>query len=475
MTQTMHYKRAGNMRRINRIHFIGIGGTGMCGIAEVCLNLGYEVTGSDINLSTTVEHLIALGALVKIGHDASHVVGADVVVVSTAVHNDNPEVVAAKDFGIPIIARAQMLGELMRFHYGIAVAGTHGKTTTTSLLASILEEAGLDPTFVVGGRFNKSNNLSSSQLGLGEYFVAEADESDASFLYLRPMAAIVTNIDKDHMSTYDGDFNTLKQTFVNFLHHLPFYGLVVMCVDNAGVREIIPALQRPVITYGESEDADFQLLEYRSNKMSTEFLVKTPFGVSEFTVALPGKHSALNSIAAIAIATDLGVSAPAIRRGLMKFKGVGRRFQFHPDVPLKTGGNVSVMEDYGHHPTEIQSVMNALTEAYPKKRVVLAFQPHRYSRTEELFDEFVTVLKNYPDMILTDIYPAGEQPKDGVSIDKLIAAIEAAAGHKVNFAPTLQDIRTVYQGMAKEDDLIVMMGAGNIGGIAANFYKGGAL
>ncbi len=473
----MHYKRAGNMRRINRIHFIGIGGSGMCGIAEVCLNLGYEVTGSDISLSSTVEHLIALGALVKIGHDASYVDGADVIVVSTAVQSDNPEVVAAKAAGIPIIARAQMLGELMRFHYGIAVAGTHGKTTTTSLLAAILEEAGLDPTFVVGGRVNKanSNNISSSQLGLGEYFVAEADESDASFLHLRPMAAIVTNIDKDHMSTYAGDFETLKKTFVDFLHHLPFYGLVVLCIDNPGIRQIIPSLQRPFLTYGESEDADFQLLKYHSDKLSTEFVVKTPFGVSEFTVALPGKHSALNSIAAMAIATDLGVSAPAIRRGLMKFKGVGRRFQLHPDVPLAAGGTISVMEDYGHHPTEIQSVMNALTEAYPKKRIVLVFQPHRYSRTEELFAEFVDVLKEYPNMILTNIYPAGEKPIDGISTAKLIEAIEEKSGHKICFAQELSDVRNCYQLMAQDNDLVVMMGAGSIGSVAANFYKGGPL
>lgn len=471
----MHHARAGNMRRINRIHFIGIGGTGMSGIAEVCLDLGYEVTGSDISLSATVEHLTALGALVKIGHDAKYVQGADVIVVSTAVHNDNPEVVAAKNAGIPIIARAQMLGELMRFHYGIAIAGTHGKTTTTSLLASILEEAGLDPTFVVGGRVNKANNLSSSQLGLGECFVAEADESDASFLYLRPMAAIVTNIDKDHMSTYAGDFQTLKRTFVDFLHHLPFYGLAVLCIDSKGIQEIMPSLQRPVITYGESEGADFQLLEYRSNKMRTEFLVKTPDGISEFTVALPGKHSALNSIAAMAIARDLGVSAPAVRRGLMKFKGVGRRFQFHPDVPLKAGGSISVMEDYGHHPTEIQSVMSALTEAYPEKRVVLVFQPHRYSRTEELFTEFVDVLKAYPNIILTDIYPAGEKPIEGINVEKLIEAIEEQSSHKINYAKALTDIREVYQGIAQENDLIVMMGAGSIGSVAANFYKGGAL
>lgn len=471
----MHYKRAGNMRRINRIHFIGIGGSGMCGIAEVCLNLGYEVTGSDISLSSTVEHLIALGALVKIGHDASYVDGADVIVVSTAVQSDNPEVVAAKSAGIPIIARAQMLGELMRFHYGIAVAGTHGKTTTTSLLASILEEAGLDPTFVVGGRVNKANNVSSSQLGLGEYFVAEADESDASFLHLRPMAAIVTNIDKDHMSTYAGDFEALKKTFVDFLHHLPFYGLVVLCVDNPGIRQIIPMLQRPFLTYGESEDADFQLLKYHSNKLSTEFMVKTPFGVSEFTVALPGKHSALNSIAAMAIATDLGVSAPAIRRGLMKFKGVGRRFQLHPDVPLKVGGKVSVMEDYGHHPTEIQSVMSALTEAYPKKRIVLVFQPHRYSRTEELFAEFVDVLKEYPHMILTDVYPAGEKPIDGINTETLIKAIEEKSGHSVCYAKTLPEIRECYQQFAEDNDLVVMMGAGSVGSVAANFYKGGPL
>ena len=262
---------------------------------------------------------------------------------------------------------------------------------------------------------------------------------------------------------------------MDFLHHLPFYGLVVLCIDNPGIRQIIPMLQRPFLTYGESEDADFQLLKYHSNKLSTEFMVKTPFGVSEFTVALPGKHSALNSIAAMAIATDLGVSAPAIRRGLMKFKGVGRRFQLHPDVPLKVGGKVSVMEDYGHHPTEIQSVMSALTEAYPKKRIVLVFQPHRYSRTEELFAEFVDVLKEYPHMILTDVYPAGEKPIDGINTETLIKAIEEKSGHSVCYAKTLPEIRECYQQFAEDNDLVVMMGAGSVGSVAANFYKGGPL
>ncbi len=472
MNKVIKQRKLGSMRRIHRIHFIGIGGSGMCGIAEVSLNLGYEITGSDLALSATVEHLKSLGALVKIGHDERYVEGADVVVVSTAVKQDNPEVVAAKRLQIPIIPRAQMLAELMRFRYGIAIAGTHGKTTTTCLLANILEEAGLDPTFVVGGRVNKANSQSNAQLGVGEYFVAEADESDASFLHLNPMVSVVTNIDKDHMSTYDGDLGKLRQTFIDFLHHLPFYGLAVMCADSEGVREIIPSVQRPITTYGEAEDADYRLISYHSEGMKTSFVVETPTGMSEYTVALPGKHSVLNSIATIAVATDLGVPQTAIRRGLQKFKGVGRRFQYHPDVPLANGGVASVMEDYGHHPTEIRSVLNALTEAYPDRRIVLVFQPHRYSRTEELFQEFVDVLKDHEDIILTDIYPAGEKPIEGISTETLLHAVEKASGNKHHYAPSIHDVRSVYKTIAKDDDLVIMMGAGSIGSIAANFYKG---
>ncbi len=462
-----------DMRRIERIHFVGIGGSGMCGIAEVLLNLGYEVTGSDIASSSVVEHLIDLGALVWIGHQKEHVLGADVVVTSTAVKPDNPEVIGAKEARIPIIQRAQMLGELMRFRYGIAVAGTHGKTTTTSLLASILDEAGLDPTYVIGGRLNSSNV--NARLGLGQYLVAEADESDASFLNLHPMSAIITNIDQDHMSTYGGDIENLRKTFVDFLHLLPFYGLAVLCIDNEEVANLIPRIHRPILTYGEKEGADYQLLHYESKGMKTCFEVKMPNGVSEFTVALPGKHSVLNSLAAIAIANDLGVPHPAIRRALRRFKGIGRRFQFHPSVNLKSGGTVEVMEDYGHHPTEIRAVYDALTTAYPDRRIIVAFQPHRYSRTAELYQEFIEVLSQIENVLLTDIYSVREPEIAGISGEKLAIDIANKGGNNIIFVGSIDQIRTKYAEIAQDGDLIVMMGAGNIGGIAANFYKGGAL
>lgn len=462
-----------DMRRIERIHFVGIGGSGMCGIAEVLLNLGYEVTGSDISESPVVERLIDLGALVWIGHQKEHVLGADVVVISTAVKDDNPEVISAKEARIPIIQRAQMLGELMRFRYGIAVAGTHGKTTTTSLLASILDEAGLDPTYVIGGRLNSSNV--NARLGLGQYLVAEADESDASFLHLHPMSAIITNIDQDHMSTYGGDIENLRQTFVDFLHLLPFYGLAVLCIDNEEVANLIPRIHRPVLTYGESEGADYQLLRYESRGMNTYFEVKMPNGISEFSVALPGKYSVLNSLAAIAIANDLGVPHPAIRRALRRFKGIGRRFQIHPSVDLKAGGSIDVMEDYGHHPTEIRAVYEALTTAYPDKRIVVAFQPHRNSRTAELYNEFVDVLSEIETVLITDIYAVREPAVAGVSGEQLAIDAAAKGGHSPIYVGSIEQIREKYAAIAKDGDLIVMMGAGNIGGIAANFYKGDAL
>ncbi len=461
------------MRRINRIHFVGIGGSGMCGIAEVFLNLGYDVTGSDIAPSPVIDRLINLGALVWIGHAKEHVNDADVIVTSTAVKEDNPEVVEARRLQIPIVPRALMLGELMRFRHGIAVAGTHGKTTTTSLLASILAEGGLDPTYIIGGRLNSSNV--NARLGLGEYLVAEADESDASFLHLNPMSAIITNIDKDHMSTYDDDFEKLRKTFVDFLHHLPFYGLVVLCIDDEEVRNLIPRIHRPIYTYGEREGADFQLLRYESRGMQTKFEVKMPSGISEFVVSLPGKHSVLNSIAAIAIAHDLGVSQPAIRRALRRFKGIGRRFQLHPSVPLKGGGEVMVMEDYGHHPTEIRSVYDALTTAYPNKRIVVAFQPHRYSRTAELFDEFVEVLGEIEHLIITEIYSVREEPIQGISTGALVQAIERAGGSVPIEVGGIDEIRPAYQKIARDGDLIVMMGAGNIGSVAESFHKRGAL
>ncbi len=459
------------MRRIHRIHFVGIGGSGMSGIAEVFLNLGYDVTGSDIQLSATTERLQRQGANIYAGHEASHVQGADVVVTSSAVHEDNPEVIAAKQQRITLVPRALMLAELMRFRYGIAVAGTHGKTTTTSLLASILAEAGLDPTYVIGGRLNSAG--ANAKLGMGKYLVAEADESDASFLHLQPMAAIVTNIDADHMTTYDGDFEKLRQTFIDFLHHLPFYGLAVLCLDDPEVKKIIPKLHRPILTYGSEDDSDFQLVSIEPMGLKTRFTVKMPNAVMhEFEVNLPGRHAVLNSIAAIAIAYDLKVPLPAIRRALQQFNGVGRRFQLHPELALDSGARVMVMEDYGHHPTEITSVLMALKQALPEKRIVLVFQPHRYSRTHDHFDDFVQVLSSVNQLILTEVYAAGEMSIANADGRSLARAIRLR-GKQPIFIDNIQQLREAYSAIAQDNDLLLLMGAGNIGSVAATVHTWG--
>ncbi|GBU09619.1 UDP-N-acetylmuramate:L-alanine ligase [Gammaproteobacteria bacterium] len=458
------------MRRIRRIHLIGIGGSGMSGIAEVLLNLGYDITGSDLQDSQTTRHLIQMGATIKIGHSAENIKGADVIVTSTAVKDDNPEVAQARLLRIPLVPRALMLGELMRFRHGIAVAGTHGKTTTTSLLASILAEAGFDPTFVIGGLLNSAG--ANAKLGLGKYLVAEADESDASFLHLQPMAAIVTNIDYDHMGTYGGDFEKLRQTFVDFLHNLPFYGLAVLCLDDPEVAALIPRIHRPILSYGSSDQCDFQLLDIEALGMQTRFQVKMPNGIiSEFVVNLPGRHSVLNSLAAIAIAYDLGVPQPAMRRALQQFKGVGRRFQAHPDMLLENGGRASIMDDYGHHPTEIKAVLSALQLAFPEKRIVLAFQPHRYSRTLELFDDFANVLSNLDQLILTEVYAAGEKPILNADGRALSRAIRARGKNEPIFVEKAIDIKAAFKNIAQDGDLLIMMGAGDIGGAALNFHK----
>ncbi len=461
-----------NMRHICRIHFIGIGGSGMNGIAEVLLNLGYDISGSDIQNSATTEHLKNLGANIYIGHCADHVNGADVIVTSSAVHHDNPEVVQAQKNNIPIIPRALMLAELMRFRHGIAVAGTHGKTTTTSLLTSILIEADLDPTFVIGGYLNSAN--ANAKLGLGKYLVAEADESDASFLHLQPMSAIITNIDADHMGTYDGDFEKLRQTFLDFLHRLPFYGLAVVCLDDPEITKLISKIKRPVITYGSSPDCHFQITQFEAHGLQSKFILKTPNGVHNFEINLPGYHSALNACAAIAIAYDLNVPLPAIRRALRKFKGVGRRFQLHPETKITKGGSVTVMDDYGHHPTEISAVLSALKTAYPKRRIILAFQPHRYSRTQDHFDDFVKVLAQVDHLILTEVYAAGENPIPNINGQALLQAI-IKQGKQPIFIDHVDKIFKTYQVIAEDGDLLLMMGAGSIGNYANNFHLLGDL
>ncbi len=468
-SQSIHH--VAPMRRIRRVHFVGIGGSGMSGIAEVLLNLGYEVTGSDLACNPVTERLSEQGVLIRQGHAAAHVEGADVVVVSSAIDDRNPEVASARAKRIPVVPRAEMLAELMRFRHGIAVAGTHGKTTTTSLIASILAEAGLDPTYVIGGRLNSAGV--NAKLGLGKYLVAEADESDASFLHLQPLAAIVTNIDADHMATYDNDFDKLRQTFVAFLRHLPFYGLAVLCADDPEVRKLLPAVASPVLTYGSTADCDFQLLNMTAEGMKTRFEVKMPSGISEFVVNLPGRHSVLNSLAAIAIAYDLGVPQPAIRRALAQFKGVGRRFQWHPSLVLANGGKVDLMDDYGHHPREITAVLDALQQAYPQRRIVLAFQPHRYSRTRELFEDFSAVLSSASVLILSDVYPAGEKPIAGADGRALSRAIRARGKIEPIFIDKMLDIAQVLPSVLQDGDLLLMMGAGDVGTAATQLGRGG--
>ncbi len=387
---------------VQRIHFVGIGGTGMSGIAEVLLNLGYAVSGSDIKESATTARLADLGITITIGHQRENITQVDVVVVSSAIDRKNPEVDEAYQQRIPVIPRAEMLAELMRFRFGIAVAGTHGKTTTTSLTASLLAEGGLDPTFVIGGRLNSAGT--NAQLGSGRYLVAEADESDASFLYLQPMIAIVTNIDHDHMETYENSYSRLKETFIEFLHHLPFYGLAVLCLDDEGVREILPSLSKPVVTYGVHEDADFRAINIRQEGMHTYFTVQRrgDYAPLEITLNMPGWHNMLNSLAAIAVATKLAVDDVAIQCSLSAFKGIGRRFQIQGDFPVKNG-IVTFVDDYGHHPRELAATLEALKQAYAPRRSIVIFQPHRYTRTRDLFEDFVQVLAGVDVLILMDI------------------------------------------------------------------------
>ncbi len=397
------------MGHVKHVHFVGIGGVGMCGIAEMLHNEGYQISGSDLGEGATVQRLKALGISVYHGHKQEHIIGADVVVRSTAVANNNPEIVAAQEKRIPVIPRAAMLAELMRFRHGIAIAGTHGKTTTTSLVSSLLEEGGLDPSFVIGGKLNSCGT--NAQLGKSAYFVVEADESDASFLFLKPMMAVVTNIDADHMDTYDGDFNKLRQTFIEFLHHLPFYGLAVVCIDDEEIRNILPSIQRPTLTYGFRDDAQYRAHDWTQNAMLSTFTVVRPQPYAPLTIEFqyPGRHNVLNALASIAIATELGVSDAAIISGLRKFQGVGRRFQMLGEKRFAKGSAV-VVDDYGHHPQEILSTIDAFRKVWPDKRLVHVFQPHRYTRTKSLHEEFVNVLSLADELLLLDIYSAGEQP-----------------------------------------------------------------
>jgi UDP-N-acetylmuramate--alanine ligase len=452
------------MRRIHCIHFVGIGGAGMGGIAEVLLNLGYQVQGSDLKANAVTRQLERLGANIHIGHDAAHVAAADVVVVSTAVPGDNPELVAAREARLPVVQRAEMLAELMRFRQGIAVAGTHGKTTTTSLVASLLAAGGLDPTFVIGGQLKSAGT--NARLGASRYLVAEADESDASFLHLQPVIAIVTNIDRDHLATYGGDFNRLKQGFVEFLHNLPFWGLAVLCADDEEVREIIPQVPRPILTYGLSAHADLRAVNVQRSGFRSRFDVlregRAPLAVE---LNLPGAHNVLNSLAAIAVATELDVGDEAICAALAGFEGIGRRLERVGEVDTARG-RIDIVDDYGHHPTEIAATLEAVRQGWPGRRVVLAFQPHRYSRTQDLMDDFGQVLSEADVLLVTEVYAAGEQPIANADGRAVCRAVRSRGRVEPVF---VEDVLTLAEPLAdliEDGDLVITMGAGNISAVA---------
>ncbi len=454
------------MRRTRRVHFVGIGGAGMGGIAEVLINLGYKVSGSDLVTNAVTQRLLDLGVDVMLGHQASQVNDADVVVVSSAVPSGNPELEAARARRIPIVPRAEMLAELMRFRYGIAVAGTHGKTTTTSLIASILAEGGLDPTFVVGGRVNSTD--SHSRLGTGAYLVAEADESDASFLYLQPMIAVVTNIDADHLSTYQNDFQQLHTTFVEFLHHLPFYGLAVLCVDDEQVRLLLTKVTRPVLTYGINTNADVRAVELAYTDTRSHFRVtykERPEPLS-ITLNMPGRHNVLNALAAIAVAFELGVDDAAIQRSLQTFQGIARRFQDYGEIDI-AAGKVRLIDDYGHHPTEIQATLDTVREVCQRRRLVLVFQPHRYSRTHDLFDDFAQVLNQADVLVLLEVYPANELPVAGADSRALSRALRARGKLDPIFVNDLEGLSATLNDVLRDADVLVTLGAGSIGTVAA--------
>jgi len=452
--------------KVRRIHFVGIGGSGMSGIAEVLLNQGYQVSGSDLAENAATRRLAGLGAQVFLKHKPQHVSGADAVVVSTAVQEDNPEVVAAREQRIPVVPRALMLAELMRLKQGVAIAGTHGKTTTTSLVASVLAEGGLDPTFVIGGRLIAAG--SNARLGAGDFIVVEADESDASFLHLQPVMAVVTNIDADHMSTYGHDFEKLKQAFVQFLQNLPFYGSAILCADDASVREIASAVAKPVITYGTGPDASVRAEGIRHDSGRMRFRAHRD-GAAPLDVVLnlPGRHNVLNALAAIAVATELGVKDQAILKALAEFHGVGRRFQRYGDIALAGGGRFTLVDDYGHHPAEMAATLEAARGAFAGRRIVLAFQPHRYSRTRDLFEDFVKVLSTADALLLAEVYPAGEAPIVAADGRSLARAVRVAGAVEPVFVEDIADMPDAIRRVALDRDVVLTMGAGSIGNVPA--------
>jgi len=458
---------------IRHIHFVGIGGAGMSGIAEVLLNLGYVISGSDLSDSVALKRLHSLGIQTHVGHDAKNIAGADAVVTSTAVHADNPEVVAAHAKLIPVVPRAVMLAELMRLKTGVAIAGTHGKTTTTSLVASVLAEAGMDPTFVIGGKLNSAG--ANAKLGSGDYIVVEADESDASFLNLLPVMAVVTNIDADHMDTYGHDFNKLKGAFIEFLHRMPFYGAAILCTDDAAVRSILPEVSRPITSYGFNETAQVRAVNVRADNGRMCFTVQRRNGITlpdlDITLNLAGEHNVLNALAAIAIAVELNVPDAALQKALAEFKGVGRRFQRHGEVAAKHGGEFTLIEDYGHHPVEVAATLAAARGAFPGRRLVLAFQPHRYTRTRDCFEDFVEVMGRADVLWLSEIYAAGETPIAAADGRALSRAMRVAGHEALVFVDDIQKMAQVIADNAQDGDVVMCMGAGSIGQVPAKVLE----
>ncbi|MDO6499713.1 UDP-N-acetylmuramate--L-alanine ligase [Photobacterium sanguinicancri] len=452
------------MRRVERIHFVGIGGAGMSGIAEVLVNEGYRISGSDIAPNAVTNSLESKGAEIFFGHRPENVQGASVVVVSTAISQDNPELVAARESRIPVVRRAEMLAELMRYRHGIAIAGTHGKTTTTALVTQIYSEAGLDPTFVNGGLVKSAGT--NARLGCSRYLIAEADESDASFLHLQPMVSVVTNIEADHMETYGGDFEVLKQTFIDFLHNLPFYGLAVVCIDDPVVRELLPRIGRQVITYGFADDADVRLLNYRQTGQQGHFTIARQGKPSlDITLNVPGKHNALNATAAVAVATEEGVDDSAIIRALVEFQGTGRRFD-HLGEFESGNGKVMLVDDYGHHPSEVDVTIQAARAGWEDKRLVMIFQPHRYSRTRDLYEDFANVLEQVDVLVMLDVYSAGETPIAGADGRALCRTIRGRGKIDPIFVPTIEALPAALANIIAEDDLVLTQGAGDVGKVA---------
>jgi UDP-N-acetylmuramate--alanine ligase len=460
------------MRRINRLHFVGIGGAGMCGVAEVLLNQGYKISGSDIKESPNTVRLESMGAEIFFGHDAANVKNADVVVYSSAIDESNPEIKAAINESKPLIARAEMLAELMRYRHSIAIAGTHGKTTTTSIVASVLAQAGFDPTFVIGGLLNSAGT--NARLGESRYLVAEADESDASFMHLQPMVTVVTNIEADHMSTYGGDFENLKKYFIDFLHNLPFYGLAVLCIDDPVVRELLPRISRPKITYGFSTDADFRITNLSQEQQITQFEVmrKEAKDKLKITLNMPGRHNALNATAAIAIATDEGIAAADIQSGIENFSGVGRRFDVQGEFAVE-GGTVMLIDDYGHHPTEVAATLRALRDGWPDNRLVMVYQPHRYSRTKDLYEDFVEVLGEADVLLLLEVYSAGEKKIANADSRSLCRSIRLRGKVDPVYVKEESEVQGILSNLVRPGDIILTQGAGSVGSLAKQLAKSG--